>query len=60
MLQVVLLSHSDHDYFGDSDLENHDDETAEESQEPEGSKSEFKSDVSCLLLYEKSYIGSTI
>jgi hypothetical protein len=46
-VQVLLVSHSEHNYFGDSDLEI----LGDELQELEESKSEYKSDVGCSLLY---------
>ena len=43
--QGVVLEHGEHTYYGDSDLEDFDDE---EGGVPEQSKSECKSDVSCF------------
>lgn len=53
-MQVIVVSHSEHNYFGDSDMEILDDEEMEELQVPEDSKSEYKSDVSLMLFYGKA------
>lgn len=54
--QIVLLKHGEHTYYGDSDLEDFDDEQGEvpgqsksvEGEVSEESKSVCKSDVSCF------------
>jgi hypothetical protein len=48
-VQLIPVTHIEHDYYGDSDLEKFDDEAIEEG--PEVSKSLSISDVCCLLLY---------
>jgi hypothetical protein len=50
-VQVIVLSHGEHTYYGYSDLENLDDEVKEERDVLEVSKSECKSDVSFFLFY---------
>ena len=54
IVQVIYVSHSEHNYFGDSNMEIIDDEEMELVQEPEESKSEYKSDVSLFMLYGKT------
>jgi hypothetical protein len=46
-MQVLVFSHSEYDYYGDSDLEILDDDLPEFEE----SKSVCNSDVGCSLLY---------
>ena len=46
-----MVSHTEGDYYGDSDLENLEDEDTEEGKGPDESKSECSSVVSCLWYY---------
>jgi hypothetical protein len=42
-----MVSHTEGDYYGDSDLENFEDEDTEEGKGPDQSQSECSSVVSC-------------
>lgn len=46
-----MVSHIEGDYYGDSDLENFEDEDTEAGKGPDESKSECSSVVSCLWYY---------